>query len=91
MSICQEFNPNKLGAIKISKNHPVPDYDKNKKSRGRPPKYPFDDMEVGDSFLAEGQDWDDGGRCAANNHGRRKNKRFIARKQENGIRIWRVE
>ena len=58
------------------------------KARGRK-KYPFGDMEVGDSFLA---DMSQRQRLAnaACFYGKRNNCRFTVRAVEGGIRVWRV-
>lgn len=49
--------------------------------------YPFQCMDVGDSFFVvrEGRV-----RQAAHNYGARTGKKFTVRKQENGVRVWRI-
>lgn len=56
-------------------------------------KYPFKGMEIGDSFFVS---FDDGGdglvrrmHSTAYNYGRRYGMKFVARKVEGGVRIWR--
>lgn len=48
-------------------------------------KYPFHDMEIGDSFLAEEKT-----RKAAWKHGKKHNKTFVSRKVGEQWRIFRV-
>jgi hypothetical protein len=57
----------------------------------RASKYPFRDMEVGDSFFVEG----DGAaatlvRYASVNEQRKSGKRFSTRRVEGGYRCWRI-
>ena len=59
-------------------------------------KYPFGDMEVGDSFLVACTD--DQRRAvltrvgvAANSHRRRHGRRYSSRTVSGGIRVWRIE
>lgn len=64
------------------------------KKAGRPAKYPFADMEVGDSILAEG-DTCNTEKCkaynAAKEYGRLHGIKFSGRAQGDGtVRIWRV-
>jgi len=57
--------------------------------RGRPNKYPFGEMEVGDSFpVPEGDGFRS--RCAASAYGKRYSMKFSVRKYEGGYRCWRV-
>lgn len=62
--------------IKIDKNIPIPP------KRGRPKKYPFDEMEVGDSCLVKTK-----GVLSRRIDG----KRFTTRTVKGGVRVWRVE
>lgn len=66
----------------IEKNIPVPDW----RVRAR---YPFKDMQVGDSFLIP-----QGDRKkvypAASAAGARHGKKFAVRKVDDGVRVWRV-
>lgn len=68
--------------VRIDKNIPIP------RSRG---KYPFREMEVGDSFLcpkgSEKTIYSAAGQATT----RIKGRRFIVRKTEDGFRVWRVE
>jgi hypothetical protein len=74
--------------MQIEKDVPMP----TSKGRGRPPKYPFGKMEIGDSFFVNFTG--DASRCnevvAAYQYGRQNNKAFSARKEDGGIRIWRI-
>jgi len=66
-----------MSHFKIEKNVPTPT------SRNR---YPFAEMEIGDSILGKISMYN-----AARQHGRRYGRKFASRKQTNGdIRIWRV-
>lgn len=58
--------------------------------RGPKPKYPFGEMKIGDSVFFD--DCNTSSNCivAAYNYGRRKNMKFSARSQDEGVRIWRV-
>lgn len=70
--------------IKIDKNVPVP-----KILRGGAVKYPFAQMQVGDSIFLEGQTTNKASALSA--YWRRKfNWVFIARGEKNGARIWRI-
>lgn len=52
-------------------------------------RYPYKVMEVGDSFLVEGSSLQVV--CNANYRaGKKLGKRFIARKDGEGIRVWRM-
>jgi len=54
------------------------------------PKYPYDRLELGDSFYI--QDGDLSKLCNANyREWRRTGKKYTARKVENGVRVWRIE
>ena len=67
-----------------------------KNKRGRPPKYPFRNMKVGDSFFAKSEDGSKSaisllqasimGACRRN---RVKNAKFTTAQEENGVRCWR--
>jgi hypothetical protein len=68
-----------LSMIKIEKNIAVPTS-----------SYPFDQMEVGDSFVVIDQTKIAGARVAAYNCGMRKEKKFASRRVTEGVRIWRI-
>lgn len=68
----------------IEKNIPAPD------SRS---KYPFPQMEVGDSFFVPGNEIVGSRVSVAMNYYKKKNpkKSFISRKSADGMRIWRTK
>ncbi len=53
-------------------------------------KYPWNEMEIGDSFFLEKGN-SNTLRCAASYAGSRNNKKFIVRKVGGGARAWRIE
>lgn len=71
--------------FKIEKNIPPP----SRGGPGRKHKYPFREMEVGDSFFYRGLR----GTIVscANYFGKRNNAKFVTRKENDGFRIWRIE
>jgi len=79
----------------ISKDFPIPETFRRAGggNKGRRPKYPFASMEIGDSFLAEGDTRDTKWRAAdaAYKIGRKLGWQFTARKEGYDVRIWRVE
>jgi hypothetical protein len=70
--------------MNIQKDVPMPT---SKRSR----KYPFLDMAVGDSVYFEEEDINGKAYRAAMSTGTRHSLRFVARREDNGIRIWRAE
>ncbi len=64
----------------------------SKSNRGRPVVYPWADMKVGNSFLAEGSSTKD---CkayhAAKSFERGRGIKFTGETEEGGVRIFRVE
>jgi hypothetical protein len=71
--------------IKIDKNIPIAF-----KRRTTLPKYPWGEMEVGDSFLVEGVS-SSLISSATHYYGSTHNKKFKTRKVEGGVRVWRIE
>lgn len=69
----------------LASDNPMPETAK-KRARGAPPKYPYAQMEVGDSFAFE-QEEKTRIQCSSHAYGRRHGVRFTVR----GDRIWRVE
>ena len=69
--------------FKIEKNIPIPEQTRKK-------KYPFKDMEVGDSIFVE-KEMISRVYSAARTYGSRKGLYFSARKEGNGYRIWRTK
>lgn len=75
--------------IPIDKGIPIP----RRKRGGRGPRrpiYPWDSMEIGDSFLAEGLTQIHMTAVCAY-AARKFGARFTTRKVEGGVRIWRIE
>lgn len=56
-----------------------------------PPKYPFKEMEVGDSFFVANQVICGKAYLSAHAYGRYHGQRFAGRNVEGGLRIWRLE
>ncbi len=61
-----------------------------RKPRARRAKYPWDALEVGQSFFVEGASARSMS-STASHAGRRLKKKFIARSADNGVRVWRYE
>lgn len=73
--------------INIDKNIPVPEGRK----KGRRVAYPFEQMEVGDSFVIPDGEREKC-RMAAYAWGKRRNLRFVVRLDDDGdVRCWRSE
>jgi hypothetical protein len=73
-----------MSDIKIDKNIKIP--------KGRTgSKYPFDKMEVGDSFLYPIGSTRNQARCSAYTHSTKGLRKFVIRQTEEGLRCWRVE
>jgi hypothetical protein len=71
----------------IEKGLPIP-----APTRGRPPRYPFSKLEIGDSFLVAGDGANllkDLSNCASY-HRRNHGGNFVVRTVEGGVRVWRV-
>ncbi len=70
---------------KVETNVPIPSRDRS--------KYPFVDMDVGDSFLIPDPTDTERKRVqtSAASYGRRHNKHFVTRTTHDGIRVWRIE
>lgn len=71
--------------IEIEKGIEMPD-----RPLGKPPKYPWREMEVGDSFFVPNMNTADFG-GGASTAGKRLGKKFSCRREGNGVRVWRVE
>ena len=67
----------------IEKGIPVP-------TNGRRAKWPWKDMEIGDSFLIPDAKQKNV-QPMASIAGSRLSRRFIARQADGGVRVWRVE
>ena len=69
--------------MKIEKSVPMPEDRKRM-------NLPYDQMDVGDSFLVKDVDMQT--ICSSNYRaGKRRNVKFIARKVDEGIRVWRLD
>lgn len=68
--------------IKIDKGVPVPEKMGN--------KYPFSEMEVGDSFYVDGATPNQL-QNAASYWRKKAGYKFVARRENEGARIWRIE
>lgn len=75
-----------MSKYKITKDVPIPT---TAHSGRQATKYPFPDMEIGDSFFANipSQKLS----SAAINYGKRYGMRFTVRKEGDGSRVWRIE
>ena len=58
-------------------------------ARSRVRLFPFPDMRPGDSFLVENSGTVV--RAAASRYARKNGMRFVTRRVEGGVRVWRVE
>ncbi len=67
--------------VKIDKGIPMPPCN-------RAGKYPWKEMEVGDSFLMDGDPVYAAN--TANKAGRKHGRKFSSRKTREGMRVWRV-
>lgn len=88
--------------IRIEKDVPISEYylerfkRESRSQPGRPSKYPFRKMDIGDSFLLP-ENYRANNRVSdfrgiANTHGSRLNRKFIVLKDDNHeLRCWRVE
>lgn len=54
-------------------------------------KYGFDEMEVGDSLFIGGANHSSKASYAARKFSQRNEKKLIARRENDGLRIWRIE
>lgn len=72
--------------MKIEKGIPV--HDPRASVNSRRGKYPWDDMEVGDSFHAPAKA--NSLRTAAANYSKKTGRKFVVRKEGDGARAWRI-
>lgn len=76
--------------FKIEKGHPMPEF-----KSGAQNKYPWAQMEVGDSFFVPGSTAQKMRSAASHQAKRHPPKRYICRKEVvdgvQGVRVWRVE
>jgi len=74
-----------MESYKIEKSIPVPEVS----GAGRPAKYPFSSMSVGDSIFIAGKRPSE--ISAHHVWGRRNNIKFMGRAEKDGMRVWRVK
>ena len=70
-------------SIAVENNIPLPKIAKRN-------VYPYESMDIGDSFFLESAN----PQTVANNNyvrGKKLGMKFIARKEGNGVRVWRIE
>lgn len=75
-----------MSEFTIDKGIPVP----KQVGTGRKNKYPFDALEVGDSFFVKDLNVKTISRTCGH-HGKRLSRRFISRTVDGGVRVWRTE
>ena len=82
-----------MSQYKIEKGIPAPKLN----TFGRVSNYPFADMEIGDSFKVdpaggwEGKELLRKVKSAASSAGKKLSRKFIARSEDEGVRVWRIE
>jgi hypothetical protein len=74
-------------SFKIEDEHAIP---AARQHNGRREKYPWSQLDVGQSFFVEGVALRSMS-STASHAGRRNGKKFIARDAEGGVRVWRYE
>lgn len=72
-----------VGEFKIEKGIPL-----SKVNLSRPFRYPWAQMEVGDSFIFQGERKNIA--TVAHAYGRRHNIKFATRNMPDGVRVWRI-
>jgi len=72
-----------MDEFKVEKNIPIPKY-------SREHKYPWDEMDVGDSFYVS-QESAAGARASASSRAKDGHGKYASRTVEDGCRIWRIE
>jgi hypothetical protein len=74
-------------SFKIEKNVAVPASVRT----GGKSKYPWNEMDVGDSFFVPGAKVETFYTLTATQNKKDAGRRFIARKVDDGVRVWRIE
>lgn len=74
-----------MNQIKIDKGVPIP----TSRWSGAKRKYPFPDMEIGDSFFTDTKQETVGSSVAT--YAKFNNKKFTTRSENGGTRVWRIE
>jgi len=75
-----------MSEFTIEKGVPVP----KQVGAGRKNKYPFDALEVGDSFFVKDTKVKAISKTCSN-HGKRLSRKFASRTVDGGVRVWRTE
>lgn len=75
-----------MSEFTIDKDIPVP----KQVGTGRKNKYPFDALEVGDSFFVKDAKVKTLSRTCGS-HGKRLSRKFTSRTVDGGVRVWRTE
>jgi hypothetical protein len=75
---------------KIEKGIPLPP-PANGRPQSKPNSYPWDDMEVGDSFFVHDPQKVNSVKVSAHNMNSRSKRKFTTRILDGGIRVWRIE
>ena len=78
-----------MSTVQIDKDIPLPTFGVGLGNKGRPEKWPWAQMEVGDSFLESNSTQQ---KMSTNcwNAGRRLKAKFRTSKVDGGVRVWRV-
>lgn len=79
-----------MGSIKIDKNISIPDLPPRRGGDGRPAKYPWKHLKVGDSFILPAPNLPNA-RAHASAASIRYGKRFVVRKHRGEFRVWRTQ
>lgn len=74
--------------MQIEKGVPIPENRGVGNNPKQPSKYPWQQLEVGDSFAAEVEP--DVLRASAYKRGRKYGERYVVRSEDGGSRCWRV-
>lgn len=75
-------------SFKIEDEHAIPAV---RQHNGRREKYPWSQLEVGQSFFVDPPVALRSMSSTASHAGRRNGKKFIARESDGGVRVWRYE
>jgi hypothetical protein len=70
--------------VKVDKGVPMPE-----SNLGRPIKYPWNEMEVGDSFIIKTEDYLSVRSNISYRNNVHRDRHFVIRKIEDGYRVWR--
>ena len=79
-----------MSAVQIDKGIPMPDRPHGRANNGRSRRWPWDEMELGDSFLATDATQNSIS-AAGNNASKRTGHKYTTSKCRDGVRVWRVK